>query len=148
VRNLGRAGPLVALLVVAVALAAAAVELPGALGDAADALRDGRPDRAERELAPAQGLDIPDEMLLRVRQVIPEDASFAVVLGNSIELSDAQLTGIPQFLRYWLVPRRFEDERDDADWVIAYGQSSETLGIPVAEEVPLAEAINAVRVQR
>jgi hypothetical protein len=146
VRNLGRAGPLVALLVVAVALAAAAVELPGAFDDAADAVKDGRPDRAERELAPAQGLDIPDEMLLRVRQVIPEDASFAIVLGDAIELTEAQLTGIPQFLRYWLVPRRFEDEQGDADWVISYGHSSETLGVPVAEEVELAEAINAVRV--
>jgi hypothetical protein len=146
VRNLGGAGPLVALLVVAVALAAAAVELPGAFDDAAAALREGRPGRAERELAPAQGLDIPDEMLLRVRQVIPEDASFAVVLGDSIELTPTQVTGIPQFLRYWLVPRPFEDEQDDADWVIAYGQSSETLGVPVAEEIPLAEAINAVRV--
>jgi hypothetical protein len=148
VRNLGRAGPVAAAVVVAAALAAAAVELPGAIGDTADAARDGRPGRAERELAPAQGLDIPDEMLLRVRRVIPEDASFAVVLGDSIELTETQQTGIPQFLRYWLLPRRFEDERDDADWVIAYGQSSETLGVPVVEEVPLAEAINAVRVRR
>jgi hypothetical protein len=147
VRKLGRAR-LVAAVVVAAALAGAAVELPGAIGDAADALEHGRPGRAERELAPAQGLDIPDEMLLRVRRVIPEDASFAVVLGNSIDLTDTQLTGIPQLLRYWLLPRRFEDERDDADWVIAYGQSSETLGVPVAAEVPLAEAINAVRVRR
>ncbi len=146
--HLGSVGPFVARIVVALALVAAALELPGAVGEAIDAVADGRPSRAERELAPGQGLGIDGDMLLRVRRVIPEEASYAIVFGDSIPLNEIQLTGIPQFLRYWLVPRRFEDERDDADWVIAYGHSSETLGIRVAEEVPLSELVNAVRVAR
>jgi hypothetical protein len=32
--------------------------------------------------------------------------------------------------------------------VIAYGQSSETLGIPVKQEIPLAALVNAVEVDR
>ena len=142
----GRAGRIIAGILIAAALAAADAEIPAAIGSVADALEDGRPSRAERELAPGSGLGIPGDMLLRVREVVPEDASYAIVFGDSIPLNEIQLTGIPQFLRYWLVPRTFEDERDDADWVIAYGHSSETLGVPIAEEVSLADAINAVRV--
>jgi hypothetical protein len=136
------------VLVVAALLAAAVLELPGVVVDAADAVRAGRPAALERAAAPADGLGIPNDMVERVREVIPEDAHYAIVLGPSIPLDANQTVGIPQFLRYWLLPRTFEDEADDADWVIAYGQSSETLGIPVKLEIPLAALVNAVEVDR
>lgn len=143
-----RRGAEAAAVVVALLLVAAAIELPGVVRRGVDAVRDGRPSTVEREAAPASGLGIPEELLVRARQTIPEDARYAVVLGSSIPLDENQRVGIPQFLRYWLAPRTFEDEADDADWVIAYGQSGETLGVPVKREVPLADLVNAVEVER
>lgn len=128
-------------------LIAAALELPGIVRASVDEVRDGRPAEVERNAAPADGLGIPNDMLERAREVIPEDAHYAVVLGPSIPLDANQTVGIPQFLRYWLLPRTFEDEADDADWVIAYGQSAETLGVAVKREVALAELVNAVEVE-
>jgi len=136
------------VLVAAALLAAAVLELPGVVLDAADAVRAGRPAAFDRAAAPADGLGIPNDMLERARDVIPEHARYAIVLGPTIPLDANQTVGIPQFLRYWLLPRTFEDEADDADWVIAYGQSAETLGVPVRREVPLAELVNAVEVDR
>jgi len=146
--DLARAGAAAARVVALLALAAAASQLPSVLRSALDAVEQGRPSAIERDIAPARSLGVPPEMLVRARQVIPPDASYAVVLGDAIPLDDTQRVGVPQLLRYWLAPRRFEDERDDADWVIAYGHSSETLGVSVADEIELASLINAVRVKR
>jgi hypothetical protein len=136
------------VLVAAALLAAAVLELPGVLRDARDAVRAGRPAAFERAAAPADGLEIPEELLVQARRTIPEDAHYALVLGGSIPLSESQRIGIPQFLRYWLAPRTFEDEADDADWVIAYGASGEALGVRVRREVQLAPLVNAVEVDR
>jgi len=137
-----------AVLVAAALLAAAVLELPGVLRDARDAVRAGRPAAFERAASPADGLEIPEELLVRARRTIPEDARYAVVLGSALPLGAGQSVGIPQFLRYWLAPRTFEDEADDADWVIAYGASGEALGVRVRREVQLAPLVNAVEVDR
>jgi hypothetical protein len=140
--------PAAAALLVALALAASLVELPKVAADAVRAADRGRPARLERESAPGQALGIPSAALGRVRAVIPEGARWTLVLGDTIPLTDTARVGIAQFLRYWLAPRPFVDEPDDAEWVVAYGASSETLGVPVAREVPLGDRINAVEVGR
>jgi hypothetical protein len=135
------AGVLVACLV------AAAVRMPTIVRDAVDAGTAGRQGTDERELAPADVMDVPNEMIARAEQVIPPDATYNVVLGPQFELTETQKAGIPVVLRYYLLPRHEVQGTEGADWVIAYGQSSESLGIRYRREVPLAEGVNALEVE-
>jgi hypothetical protein len=133
--------------VLVVCLAAAAVRIPTILRHAVDAGTGGRPGTAERELGPADAMDIPNEVIGRAEQVIPPDATYNLVLGPQFELSETQRAGIPVVLRYYLLPRHEVQGTEHADWVIAYGQSSESLGIRYRREVPLAEGVNALELE-
>ena len=133
--------------VLVVCLAAAAVRIPTILRHAVDAGTDGRPGTVERELGPADAMDVPNEVIARAEQVIPPDATYNLVLGPQFELTETQRAGIPVVLRYYLLPRHEVQGTEGADWVIAYGQSSESLGIRYRREVPLADGVNALEVE-
>ena len=92
-------------------------------------------------------MDVPNEMIARAEQVIPPDATYNIVLGPQFELSDTQRAGIPVVLRYYLLPRHQVEGTERADWVIAYGQSSEELGLRYRREVPLADGVNALELE-
>ena len=133
--------------VLVVCLVAAAVRIPTIVRHAVDAGTEGRRGTAERELAPADVMDVPNEMIARAEQVIPPDATYNVVLGPQFDLSESQQAGIPVVLRYYLLPRHQVEGTERADWVITYGQSSETLGVRYRREVPLAEGVNALELE-
>ena len=130
-----------------VCLVAAAVRIPTIVRHAVDAGTGGRRASSERELAPADAMDVPNEMIARAEEVIPPDATYNIVLGPQFELTDSQRAGIPVVLRYYLLPRHQVEGTEHADWVIAYGQSSETLGIRYRREVPLADGVNALELE-
>ena len=133
--------------VLAACLVAAAVRIPTIVWHAVDAGTEGRRGTSERELAPADVMDVPNEMIERAERVIPPEATYNLVLGPQFELSDTQRAGIPVVLRYYLLPRHQVEGTEQADWVIAYGQSSETLGVRYRREVPLAEGVNALELE-
>ena len=133
--------------VLVVCLVAAAVRIPTIVRDAVDAGTAGRRGTAERELAPADVMDVPNEMIARAEQVIPPDATYNLVLGPQFDLTETQRAGIPVVLRYYLLPRHEVQGTEGADWVIAYGQSSEELGLRYRREVPLADGVNALELE-
>ena len=133
--------------VLVVCLVAAAVRIPTIVGDAVDAGTAGRPGTAERELGPADAMDVPNEVIAGAERVIPLDATYNLVLGPQFDLTETQRAGIPVVLRYYLLPRHEVQGTEGADWVIAYGQSSEELGLRYRREVPLAEGVNALELE-
>ena len=134
----------VATVAAAAALGAATTEVPSAVRAGLEALREPARSGVGRELAPADALDVPPEALVRAAEVIPPHATYNVVVGDQLDPTDTQRIGIPDLFRYWLLPRRRIEGLDHADWVITYGQSTETLDASPRREVALAPSINAV----
>jgi hypothetical protein len=82
--------------------------------------------------------------LVRAREAIPRDATFAVVLGDSVSEP-----GIVKLIfRLWLLPRQYVRTPEAAGWVIAYERSSESLAVPYTEEIGLAPDVNVVKVKK
>jgi hypothetical protein len=138
------------VLVVAAVLAGA--ELVAAAAVVADYARQGKrsfdsPNALVRDadLDPL-ALYVPTEALVRAREHIPRDATYAVVIGNDPPVADP--AGVRSAFRFWLPPRRYTDRIDDADWVIAYHHSSETLGVEYSRELGLSPSANVVQVRR
>ena len=85
--------------------------------------------------------------LVRAAQAIPRDASYTVVVGrNPPRVGDPPV--VREVLRFWLYPRTYVKRISDAQWVIAYHESSESLGVRVAREIGLGPDANAVEVER
>jgi len=81
-------------------------------------------------------------------KVIPRDAVYTVVLGDSPPIESFERDGVTPYFQYWLLPRRYTGTLADAQWVIAYHHSSETIGVPYRKEIPLAPYVNTFRVVR
>ena len=82
--------------------------------------------------------------LANARRLIPPDATYAVAVGTGVP--PGQRAGIPLAFKFWLPPRRYVVRPRDAQWVIAYGQASEKLGVPYTSEIGLAPDVNLVKV--
>jgi hypothetical protein len=82
--------------------------------------------------------------LVRARSVIPSGATYTVVTGP--ELTSTGLA--PIAFEFMLLPRIFTPDRHRAQWVIAYGASSEGLGVPYSKEIGLAPDVNVVKAIR
>ena len=137
----------VAGVVVAVALVVAAARLPEYLRLAWDTVdAPGKP-LEQRDLGFALGWQSRQAMTAAAR-VLPRDATYTVVLGDSPPLSALERDGVVTFLRYWLLPRRYTPDLRQAQWVIAYHHSSETIGVPYRREIGLAPYVNTFRVAR
>jgi hypothetical protein len=137
------------VLVIAAVLAGA--ELAAAAAVIADYARQGKrsfdsPNALVRDadLDPL-ALYVPTEALVRARALIPRDATYAVVVGDDPPVADP--AGVLGAFRFWLPPRRYTDRLADADWVIAYHHSSETLGVDYSRELGLSRDVNAVEVE-
>lgn len=137
---------------VAVAALAAAVQLTAAAGNVGDVVRAGHQGFAERsdrvrdaDLDPLAAFASTAALAL-ARDVIPADATFAIVIGNDPPVIDPGATRL--VLRLWLQPRRYTPRPADADWVIVYNASSESLRLPYTREVGLGPKANAVEVKR
>lgn len=81
--------------------------------------------------------------LAGARQVIPPDATYAIVVGK---VPDPELIRI--VFRLWLVPRHFTAEPRDADWVVVYNAPSEGVGVPYSREIGVAANVNVLEVRR
>jgi hypothetical protein len=147
--GLGRLFSLTGLagIVVAVALVVAALRVPDYLRLAWDSVdAPGKP-LEQRDLGFALGWQSRQAMTEAAR-VLPRDATYTVVLGESPPPSDLERAGIVTFLRSWLLPRRYTPDLHQAQWVIAYHHSSETIGVPYRKEIGLAPFVNTFRVVR
>lgn len=118
-----------------------------------DAVRDvsSRSDltEAERRLAPVRANDLPVEAFTGAADAIPAAATYHVVVGENLPLHGNQEIALTPLLRYWLFPRRWTSRLEDADWVIAYGASTETLGVPVGErQVEVSPGVVVAEVER
>jgi hypothetical protein len=91
-------------------------------------------------------LYVPTEALVRARETIPAGATYAVVVGNDPPV--AAPGDVVTAFRFWLPPRRYTSRLSEAEWVIAYHHSSETLGVDVSRELGLSPGVNAVELRR
>jgi hypothetical protein len=82
--------------------------------------------------------------LVKARETIPADATYAVVTGSSTTNASV----LKLVFRLWLMPRRYVRTVAAAQWVVAYERSSESLGVPYTREIGLAPDVNAVKVRR
>lgn len=120
-------------------------ELAGSLRDDLEAVGSGT--AADRELPPAVSVDLPAAVLTGAAATIPLDASFHVVVGDNLELSETTRVSIQPLLRYWLLPRRLASLSESA-WVIAYGASTETLGLELGRQVEVHPGVVVAEVVR
>ena len=127
-------GPALPSALLTVAVAVVVWQAPQAFVDAARDISS-RHDltEEERSLAPIRANDLPSEAFTRTADVIPADATYYVVVGRNLPLRGNQEVALTPLFKYWLLPRRATRQLEDADWVIAYGASTETLGIPLEE---------------
>ncbi len=138
--------------VLAVAIAVVVVELAAAAGVIGNYARFGwRAARAPNALVRDADLDplaqfVPTAVLVHAAQAIPRDATYTVVVGND---PPVELPGdVDAAFRFWLPPRHYTEHVADAEWIVAFHVSSENLGVPVAQEIGLGPAVNAVEVDR
>ena len=88
----------------------------------------------------------PTGALVTAAQTIPRDGTYSIVVGQNPPTSEDPRV-VKTILRLWLLPRSYTAKPADAQWVIAYHHSSETLGIPYTEEIGLSAGVNVVRVK-
>jgi len=133
-----------AAVVVALALLAAAARAPGVVQLAYDSVTAPGQSATQRELAPfSSGLDVE---LLAATRAIPATATYTIVFGSAVAPSD--VSGANSAIQYWLLPRRFTPDISAAQWVIAYDQAPETLGVHYRKVIPLGPDVNAFKVVR
>lgn len=104
---------------------------------------------AERQSTPARYLGVPDAVLPRAAEVIPETATFEVITGPDVD-ADAPLAlaGIRSLAASTLLPRRLTGDPATADWVLSYGGDLEALGLSFTRRVPLAPGVVLAEVRR
>jgi len=140
------------IAVLAVAIAVVVAELAAAAGVIGNYARFGwraagepNPLVRDADLDPLAQF-VPTAALVHAAQTIPRDATYTIVVGDD---PPVELPGdVEAAFRFWLPPRRYTEHAADADWIVAYHVSSEELGVPVAREIGLAPAVNAVEVKR
>jgi hypothetical protein len=88
----------------------------------------------------------PTAALTGARQLIPPRARYAVVVGNDPPVPDPALIRI--VFDMWLVPRAYTNVPAEAQWIIAYHHSSESIGVPYESETGVAPDVNVLEVRR
>lgn len=135
-----------ARVVALVALLIASTQAPDLAGSVrSDFSSAGDKTAAQLELEPVSG-DVPGSVLTGAAALMPDEATYQIVVGNNLELSPSTRASVEPLLRYWLLPRRSVPV--DPDWVIAYGASTETLGLPLGRQVEVAPGVVVAEVAR
>jgi hypothetical protein len=137
----------VAAVFVCVALAAAVDKAPSVVRAAYDSTTAHGPSWNAGELGPSFAWETSEEMV-NADRTLPRTATYTIVFGNQPPLMDIERTGILPLFRYWLLPRRYTPHLRDAQWVITYHHSSETIGVPYKKEITLGPDANTFRVTR
>ncbi|MCP9487434.1 MAG: hypothetical protein MSC30_16420 [Gaiellaceae bacterium MAG52_C11] len=134
----------------AVVVAAVIWQAPQSFVDAAREIASRRDlTDAQRTLAPVRSNDLPIEAFTGAADAIPADATYHVVVGENIPLRGNQEIALTPLYQYWLFPRRSTRRLADAEWVIAYGASTETLGIRLRErQVEVSPGVVVAEVER
>ena len=141
-----RAGATVAPLVAALALVSAVAAVPRLVDETIGVARADREGWERPELYPPD-IGVPAAVVEVAEREIPEGAVYAIAVGDQIPVLAGGI-GVVQALAYFLLPRRWTGELWRAEWVIAWGESSETLGVPIEREIGLAPNVNLVEVRR
>jgi hypothetical protein len=89
---------------------------------------------------------VPTAALTGARTIIPPGATYAIVVGQDPPVPDPELIRI--VFKMWLLPRRYTADRANAQWIIAYHQSSEDIGVPYRSENGIAPGVNVLEVGR
>ena len=139
-------GVALANLLAAVVLASALAAVPELVRTTVDVARADREGWDRPELYPGD-IAVPAAVVEVAEREIGDDDLYAVVVGDQIPVVAGGI-GIVQALNYFLLPRRATTDLSRADWVIAWGVSSETIGVPIAREIGLAPSVNLVEVRR
>ncbi len=88
----------------------------------------------------------PTAPLVTAARVIPRNATYSIVVGQDPPTPTPGIT--KTILRQWLLPRTYVANPAEAQWVIAYHEPSEKLGIRYSDETGLgAPGTNVVRVE-
>jgi hypothetical protein len=141
---------LVALVAFAVAIGAGLWQLPSAFRDAYREVGDLRTaSTLERELGGARRVDVDTRVYVAAGDVIPADATYAVVTGPHVQVSNpATLHAVAPFAGYWLLPRRRVHDPRAADWIVSYGGDVRALGLEYVTVVDVAPGIALALVRR
>lgn len=133
----------------AAAFAAAIYQAPHSIHRSAIAARTSEQRTpVERELAGVLALDLDTTFLVRARELIPADASYAVVTGPNVAASNPVAPdAVVPFTAYWLLPRVRVDP-NDAAWVVSYGADLKALGLRYARVVTVSPGIAIAEVKR
>ena len=100
---------------------------------------------AAKESVAGIELQIPNSVLTVTRRRIPSHAIYGIVVGKGSPTPDYLLVGVPQFLQYWLLPRRYTPNTSVADWVVLYGDSGTPLARHVVESFRMGQHVTLVR---
>jgi hypothetical protein len=136
-----------AVVLACVALVAAAAELPSTVRGAYRQVTSHGPSWNSGEWGPSPAWETTEEAQ-NARATLPPDAVYTIVFGNAPPLKPNEAQMILPLFRYWLLPRRYTPKRRDAQWVITYHHSSETIGLPYKKEITLGPDANTFRVTR
>ena len=80
----------------------------------------------DRAIAGGNGVVVTQDALVYAKAVIPRDASYQVVMGPNLPDQKRQfLAFVPDFFRYYLMPRR---PSNAATWIVCYGCERARLG--------------------
>jgi hypothetical protein len=140
---------LVSISLLALVVAAAGCRAVPAFDDVAgeiDAARSST--RLQRELAPARAVDIDPRPIERAAEVIPRDATFAILVGESYPFTH-EISGqtLPAWAAYRLLPRRRVADVASAEWVISYEEELARHDVVPRRTVDLGLGVTLVRVR-
>jgi hypothetical protein len=141
-----RPGTLLAAAFVAVALGGAFHRLPTLVRAGHDYWTSSTPPLAEADIEPLRFFASLPALETAVR-LIPPDETFAVVVGNDPPLDADTAASIQPIFRFWLLPRRYVANPRQAQWVITYHHSSESLPFPYVSETGLGPEANLLRIR-
>jgi hypothetical protein len=99
-------------------------------------------DFQDRQIAGGNVVLISQDPLAWAKAIIPPTATYRVVTGPNLGETTGFETYVPDYFRYFLMPRR---QTDDASWIICYGCDSSQWGDRYRV---LADAGNGITVGR
>jgi hypothetical protein len=102
--------------------------------------------RLQREVAPARAVDIDPRPIELAASIIPEDATFAIVVSDDYPFTyPVTALTLPSWSSYRLLPRRYKSDPATADWVISYGVPLGPRGIYAVKTLDLGLGVSLAK---
>lgn len=104
-------------------------------------------ERLARELSPARSVDIDPRPIERAAELIPRDATYALLIGESYPFTH-EISGqtLPAWTEYRLLPRRRLTNAAEAEWVISYAADLAPHSVFPTETFDLGLGVTLARV--